>query len=144
MSHFAEMKVDFKTKSQAELIKALEEIVGKGNVEVHEEPQDLLLWNGQKATNTTYGKDYQAPPCEIIVRKKHLPLKGMTNDMGFKRQEDGTFAMYADKAGWGDKHTTQLKQEYTANVTEKTLKANGWITKRSMVKGKLVVTGEKP
>lgn len=138
------MEVEFKTKSQAELVKALESIVGQGNVEVHETGKNLKLWNGTDASNSSKGGGFWAPPCEIIVRKAHLPRKGMTNDMGFQRQENGTYKMYVDSAGWDSSNTADLKKEYTANVTEKTLKSNGWITKRSIVEGKLRITAEKP
>ncbi len=66
------------------LLKALEEM-GFGTVEVYETPHDLIDFQGRK----THYVDATGDKAEVIVRRKYL--RGMANDMGFRKTANGTY-----------------------------------------------------
>jgi predicted RNA binding protein YcfA (HicA-like mRNA interferase family) len=130
MSHFVEVEVEFEQKNEKEFIEALEEQFGKGSVEIHEKGSGLKGYMGDDRSKAS-GQDY-APPCEIIIRKKHIGPS--SNDIGFKRQANGNYSAYVSDFDKG--HHYSLKKQgivamnYGAKVAEKTLKADGWKTVR--------------
>src|SRR5258708_7933752 len=132
MSHFTSMEVDFKQSCENDLVKALESVFGVGNVEVHNEPVGLYGYQGDlRSSRKTNSPDY-APPCHIVIRRQHVG--GASNDVGFRRNEDGTYDAYIsdyDKSSnFGSAKLNKIKQEYTLSVTERKLKQQGYTTKR--------------
>ena len=76
MSHFACIKTQI--KHQDALVKALAD-VGFKTVEVHETAQHLYGYQG----------DIRPQKAEVIIRRNYIGQA--SNDIGFKRQEDGQF-----------------------------------------------------
>jgi len=132
MSHFTEIKVNFDQKYEKELIGALEEHFGEGNIEVHEEGEDLKTYMGTvNNRNSGLGKTEK---CHLIIRRatqeKAAGHHIATNDAGYCRTEDGKYAVYLDAAGFSPKLQGLVAQSYGLKVAEKKLKAEGYMTKR--------------
>ncbi len=132
MSHFVEIKVNFDQKYEKELVSALEKQFGEGTVEVHDEAKSLKLWNGQSASNESYyGK---AGKCNLIIRRSTQEKKAggyvASNDAGYERTEDGKYKAYIDEAGFSKALQGLVAQEYALQVSERKLKAEGYMTKR--------------
>lgn len=127
MSHFTEIKVNFDQKYERELIAALEEHFGEGNVEVHEEGKSLKMWNDVAAGN-------QAGKCQLVITKATQVKKAghnvLSNDAGYQRTSDGKYKAYIDAAGFSTNLQGLVAQSYALRVTEKKLKAEGYMTKR--------------
>ena len=66
------------------LLKALEEM-GFSTVEVYETTHDLIDFQGKK----THYVDATGDKAEVIIRRKYL--RGMANDMGFRKTANGTY-----------------------------------------------------
>jgi hypothetical protein len=135
MSHFAEIACSYKVDGKDELIAALEQEFGEGSVEFHENGEDLFGYGGDNRSKiSTKSSDY-APPCEIIVRKKHVG--SAANDIGFKFQPDGSIKGYV--SDYDRSHTFTPKRrdrvavEYQVKVGEKFMRAKG-ITKIERVR----------
>lgn len=135
MSHYVELKVQFTTKNEPELISALKKVYGEDGVEVHQEAADLKLYHGGRATGTTqYSLDGgDIPKCHLIVRQhtmeKALGRSVATNDLGFRREETGKFSVYADEAGYPEHYQNRVAQEYAVAVGEREmqrLRAEGY------------------
>jgi hypothetical protein len=143
MSHTTEMKTDYLVKNEKELIDALKHHFGDDGVEVHDTPVDLLMFNGQRHV-AGYG---QAGKANIIVRKamqeRALGHGAAVNDLGFVRKEDGTFEMRVDNAGFPQQARDKVIQDYTALVTAKTLKKQGYTVKTTTEKGVVKVKASK-
>lgn len=132
MSHFTEISVDFLQKNEACLVSALEEQFGKGNIEVHEKGSALFGFQGDnRAQRGPTSSDY-APPCHLIIRRKHVG--GASNDVGYRRTEDGKYVAYIsdyDKsANFPAAKQNKVLMEYTAQVSERQLKKQGYTYKR--------------
>jgi hypothetical protein len=146
MSHFTECEVNFLQKYEKDFIAALEKRFGKGNVEVHEEGAALYGYQGDNRANYDKNNKNYAPPCHIIIRRKHVG--SASNDIGYRRTEDGGYVGYVSDY---DKHATfskaqqgEVAQEYALTVSEKKLKAEGWATKREVTeKGVVRIIGSK-
>lgn len=136
MSHFTEISVNYLQKNEKQFVEALESLFGKGHVEVHEEGAALFGYQGDNRANKPKSSDDYAPPCHIIIRRKHVG--GASNDVGFVRSDDGKYVAYIsdyDKSGnFNQKKQNQVLQEYTALVTEKQLKKQGYSMKREVQK----------
>ena len=132
MSHFTEIKVDFLQKNEKALIAALEAQFGEGNVEVHENGAALYGYQGDNRANKSKNSADYAPPCHIIIRRKHVG--SASNDVGYQRTEDGKYVAYISDYDKGHhfnaKKQNSVMQEYTAEVTEKQLKSQGYSMKR--------------
>lgn len=132
MSHFTEIKVNFDQKYEADLIAALEEHFGEGNVEVHEDGDDLKTYYGEvNRANSGLGRTEK---CHLIVRKatqeKAAGRSIATNDAGYRRTEDGGYKVYLDAAGFNEKLQGLVAQSYTLRVSERKLKAEGYMCSR--------------
>lgn len=130
MSHFAEIECKYQVDGKDELIASLEAEFGEGSVEFNPEGADLFGYEGANRTKANKeSKDY-APPCEIIVRRKHVG--SAANDVGFKFQPDGSIKGYV--SDYDRSHTFTKKRrdavavDYQLRVGERTMKAKG-ITK---------------
>jgi hypothetical protein len=97
------------------LIAALAEM-GYTEVEVHEVAQHLYGYHGDKRNETA----------NIIVRRKFVG--SASNDIGYKRLEDGTYEEIIsdfDKGKHNKTWLTSLKKSYTEKVCVKTAKKAG-------------------
>lgn len=105
-------------KDRESLITALVEMgFERKHIEVYDTPQHLFGYQGDKRKQVAH----------VIIRRKHVGPA--SNDMGFVRQEDGTFKAIISEydrhkynAAWLDK----LSQNYTTNVVTEKLKAKGF------------------
>lgn len=76
MSHFTRIKTGIKHTDV--LVKALTKM-GFKHIEIHETAQPLYGYQGDRRSDTA----------EVIIRRKYIGR--MSNDVGFKRQENGNF-----------------------------------------------------
>jgi hypothetical protein len=108
MSHFTVIRTQI-VEVRA-LVKALED-VGFKNVEVHELAQHLYGYQG----------DVRAQTAEVIIRRKNIGPA--SNDIGFKRQKDGTFDAIIseyDRSRYTKDWLNHLTQRYAYHaVTER-------------------------
>ena len=136
MSHFTEIKVNFLQKNEKQLVAALESIFGEGTVEVHENGAALYGYTGDNRAQLSKTNPNYAPPCHLIIRRKHVG--GASNDVGYQRTEDGKYVAYIsdyDKnSNFSAQKQNKVLQEYTAKVTEKQLKSQGYSMKREVQK----------
>ena len=133
MSEFTECATDF-IDTQA-LVEALVEAGFKReHIEVHEKPQNLYGYQGDKRGQTA----------NIIIRRQHVG--GSSNDLGFLRKSDGTYeaivsdfdrgsgGAHAQKSGGYNKRWLDgLKQTYSERLH----------TREQMKKGRKVVKTKK-
>lgn len=112
------------------LIEALGKMGYERNViELHEKAVDLIDYCG-RMTHYLGDKDENGnlinDRAHIIVRRKHVG--GAANDLGFQKQQDGTYSAVVSAYDRG-KHNptwlTNLKKNYTELVTFKTAKKLG-------------------
>lgn len=99
MSHFTCIKTQIKHRDA--LIKALAD-VGFKNVEVHETAQHLYGYQG----------DVRKQTAEVIIRRQDIGA--YSNDIGFKRQEDGQFEAIISEY---DRH--KYSQEWLNGLTQR-------------------------
>ncbi|MGB3518746.1 MAG: DUF1257 domain-containing protein [Leptolyngbya sp. DLM2.Bin15] len=101
MSHFSAIKTQI--KSADALLQALADL-GFRTVEHHTTAQPLYGYQGDRRSQTA----------EVIVRRKHLGH--LSNDLGFKRQADGTYQAiisdYDRGHDYGQDWLNQLTQRY--------------------------------
>lgn len=100
MSHFTCIKTQIKNVDA--LVKALVD-VGLKNVEVHETAQHLYGYQG----------DVRPETAEVIIRRKYI--SSSSNDIGFKRQEDGQFQAIIsdyDRQKYSQQWLNRLMQRY--------------------------------
>lgn len=101
MSHFTTIKTQIKNVDA--LVKALAD-VGFRSVEVHQTAQALMGYEG----------DVRSQTAEVIIRRKFVGR--LSNDIGFKRQPDGTYEAiisdYDRRHGYGDDWLGQVMQRY--------------------------------
>jgi hypothetical protein len=113
MSVYTESKTQITDKDL--LIKCLEE-KGYKEVEQHDQAQELVGYHGDKRKDTA----------EIIVRRKHIGIA--SNDIGFKRQADGSFAAIIsdfDKRKHDEAWLNDLKKRYADKKIRKQAKIAG-------------------
>jgi len=136
MSHFTEIKVNFLQKNEKQLVAALETLFGEGHVEVHDDGASLQGYHGDDRSSLSKSNPNYAPPCHIIIRRKHVG--SASNDIGYQRTEDGKYVAYISDYDKGSHYSTakqnKVLQEYTAKVTEKQLKSQGYAMKREVQK----------
>jgi hypothetical protein len=148
MSHYAAMEVDFDVKYEQNLVAALEKVFGKGNVEVHENGAPLFGWHGDDRSQVGKKSQDYAPPCEVIVRRKHVG--GAANDLGFRRTKEGKYESYIsdhDKgANFSKEKQGLVAQEYGLRVTEQVLKSEGWskFTRTTLSDGSVRIEAKEP
>lgn len=134
MSHFTEVPTVFSSRYQQQLVEALEERFGKGNVEVSDEGVALRGYKGDDRSKLSVDNPDYAPLCEVVVRRKHVGTAA--NDIGYK-VKDGKFVAYVsdyDKGGnFNKKKQEAVAQDYAERVAKKTAKLKGWITKNHSV-----------
>ena len=100
MSHFTCIRTQVKNVDA--LIKALVDM-GFKNVEVHETAQHLYGYQG----------DVRPETAEVIIRRNYI--SSASNDIGFKRQEDGQFQAIIsdyDRQKYSQQWLNRLMQRY--------------------------------
>ncbi|MBD2460250.1 DUF1257 domain-containing protein [Oscillatoria sp. FACHB-1407] len=114
MSHFTRIKTQI--KDQDALVKALADM-GFATVEVYASAQYLYGYEG----------DIRADQAEVIVRRQHIGK--LSNDIGFKRQEDGAFAAIIseyDRTRYSERWLNQLTQRYAYHALMTKAPAEGF------------------
>src|ERR1017187_2133433 len=105
--------------------------MGYTTVEVHEDAQNLQGYHG----------DMRAQKANVIVRRQYIGTA--SNDLGFVKKEDGTYAAIIsdfDSRHHNTKWYTDLKDKYLDKVTTKQAKKMGLkLHSRTVVNGKLIV-----
>ena len=131
MSHYAKIKT--KLVDQAALLKALADL-GFGEVEVHERPLALRGYKGDLREDTAH----------VIIRRRFIGSS--SNDIGFLRQSDGTYAAIIsefdqDAAGYDQTWLDQLSQRYAYHVAVTQLTAQGFsLIEEQDENGEIVLT----
>ncbi len=114
MSHFTRLKT--RINDVAGLTKALAD-VGFKEVEVHETAQNLYGYQG----------DVRKQTAEVIVRRKFVG--SASNDIGFKRQDDGAFEAIVsgyDRHRYSERWLAKLSQRYAYHVAKVKLAEQGF------------------
>ena len=114
MSHFTTIQTQF-TNPEA-LLKALDD-TGYKQVELHQEAQPLYGYQGDKRPQTA----------EIIIRRQYVGRA--SNDLGFKRQEDGTYRAIIsdyDRSRHNQEWLNRLNQRYAYHVATAKLEEQGF------------------
>lgn len=114
MSHFTTMTTQL---TDTEALRAALADVGYREVEVHDQPQPLYGYQG----------DRRADRAHVIVRRKHVGR--LSNDIGFLRQDDGTFLAVIsdyDRARHDERWLGRLTARHAYHVTTKTLAEQGF------------------
>jgi hypothetical protein len=131
MSAYLPFETEF--NDQECLVRALadNEVLKYSNVEVHEQPQNLVGYHG----------DTRQQKANIIVRRKDIG--GASNDIGFLKGENGKFTAIIsdfDKGKHNEKYITGLKRSYAAARMHKEARRQGLKLKSdNIVNGKRVV-----
>ena len=99
MSHFTAIKTEIRDVKA--LVKALEDIGFPDKIEVHEEAESLYGFQG----------DLRPETAEVIIRRKYLG--SASNDIGFKKQEDGTYEAVISSYDRAYKYTQQWLNKLT-------------------------------
>jgi hypothetical protein len=114
MSHFTCIKTQIKNADA--LVKALAD-VGFHQVEVHENAQHLYGYQG----------DVRSQTAEVIVRRQYIGVA--SNDIGFKRQDDGNFEAIIseyDRNKYSQQWLNGLTQRYGYHTLMATAPAQGF------------------
>jgi hypothetical protein len=114
MSHFTTIRTQI-TDTDA-LVKALAD-VGFDEVEAHQTAQNLSGYQG----------DLRSQTAEVIVRRQHIGRA--SNDIGFKRQDDGTFEAIIseyDRKKYSQQWLERLTQRYAYHAAMAKLEEQGF------------------
>jgi hypothetical protein len=114
MSHFTSIKT--RIADLEALTKALTDL-GFKTIEVHTEAQNLYGYQG----------DQRSQRAEVIIRRKFVG--SASNDIGFKRQTDGTFEAIIsnyDRTKYSRSWLEQLTHRYAYHVTRAKLQEQGF------------------
>jgi hypothetical protein len=107
------------------------EVIQYKNVEVHEQPQNLVGYHG----------DMRNQKANIIIRRHNVG--GSSNDIGFLKNPSGNYTAIIsdfDKHKHNDKYMTGLKRSYAAARMHKEAKRQGLKLKSDkVVNGKRIV-----
>ena len=118
MSHFTQLRT--RLMDQAALLLALNDLgFSSEKVLVPEQAKPLYGYRGDRREQTA----------EIIIRRKHI--SDSSNDIGFKRQPDGSFSAIiseydADDLGYNQAWLNKLQQRYTYHATIQHLATQGF------------------
>lgn len=137
------IKAKSKMKDRKALVEALIEMGWtKEQIEVCDEPQHLYGYSNDKRKETAH----------VIIRKKNVG--GSSNDIGFFKEEDGTFTPIisafdrssggkhgSHTGGYNDKWLKELNQHYTEKLYTRKAKEKGLEVRK--VVGKNPTTGKR-
>lgn len=145
MSHYSEMKVNYKQKFESDFVSSLEDHFGKGTVTVSEDGEAMYGYQGDNRSEKAKTSSDYAPKCHIIIRKKHVG--SASNDIGYYRLEDGSYKAYIsdyDKGVFKQEYQDKVAKNYAEKVATKQLKSSGYTVKRSVTSdGKVKLTASK-
>lgn len=113
MSSYTEQKTLI---TDADILKKCLEEKGYKNIEVHEKPQQLIGYHGDKRQQTA----------EIIIRRKDI--SSASNDIGFKKQADGSFNAIIsdfDKHRHDEAWMSDLKKRYAEKKIRRVASQHG-------------------
>ena len=113
MSSYTEQKTQI---TDADILKECLKEKGYDKVEHHEKAQQLVGYHGDKRQQTA----------EIIIRRQQIG--SASNDIGFKKQADGTFDVIIsdfDKGKHNANWMADLKKRYAEKKIRKVASANG-------------------
>lgn len=113
MSAYTEQKTQI---NDAAVLKECLAEKGYKEVEQHSTPQQLVGYHG----------DLRKDTAEIIIRRKHVG--GASNDIGFKKQKDGSFAAVIsdfDKGKHNEAWMSDLKKRYADKKIRKVAQQQG-------------------
>jgi hypothetical protein len=135
LSHYSHVKT--KISDQECLLKALTDLgFGKDKVKVHETAQKLEGYQGDKRQQTA----------EVIIPRKYV--QSAANDIGFKKQADGTFQAYIsdyDKSKYNNDWLGKLSQRYAYHKLKEEVESGGlYIESESEEKGEIFLTISTP
>ena len=124
MSKYGATKASIKDVN--ELIDALGDCgFSRDKIEYHEKPRNLVDFHGH-FTKYLDGQTYDT--AEVIIRRQYIG--GLANDIGFKRQTDGTFSMissaYDRSCGYNDTWLKKIEVSYAQRHTVNTAKKQGF------------------
>jgi hypothetical protein len=130
MSHYS--KVTTRLIDEAALLKALADL-GFAAVEVHERPLGLRGYKGDLREDTAH----------VIIRRRYI--SPYSNDIGFLRQADGSFAAIISEfdadGGYDQAWLDRLGQRYAYHVAVTQLTAQGFsLIEEQDENGELVLT----
>ena len=114
MSHLTTMTTQL---TDTDALRAALADVGYREVEVHDQPQPLYGYQG----------DQRADRAHVIVRRKHVGR--LSNDIGFRRQDDGNFRAVIsdyDRAKHDERWLGRLTARHAYHLTTKTLATQGF------------------
>jgi hypothetical protein len=125
LSKYRENKTEYKDEKC--LVEALN-AQGYSEVEVHAEAQHLYGYKGDKREETA----------NVIVRRQYID--SAANDLGFKKQADGTYSAIVSDYD-STRHNTawfkNLKRNYAEAGLNKVAKQQGWrLVRKTDVNGK--------
>ena len=121
MSHFTAIKTQIKDAEA--LVKALAD-VGFKQVEVHGTAQPLYGFQG----------DVRSQTAEVIIRRKYVGRA--SNDIGFQRQQDGTFEAIIseyDRRNYAQPWLNQVMQRYGYHALLATASVQGFAVEEEAV-----------
>ncbi len=130
MSAYASLKTIFNDRDC--LVEALVEMgYAREHIEVHDTAQGLYGYHG----------DLRQQKANVIVRRQHVG--GASNDIGWEKQDDGTYTQHIsdyDSHKHDTKWLTGLKASYTEKRFEKEAKRQGLrFVSRDKLNGKTIV-----
>lgn len=134
MSHYNKIKTKLKDKDS--LLKALAKLgFGPEKIKVCDTAEHLEGYAGDK----------RQQKAEIIIPRKHVG--GAANDIGFKKQEDGTYDAIIsdyDTHRYGEQWRNQLSKHYSVEQSKKAFTANGWTyQEKKDTKGRVQLVGTR-
>jgi hypothetical protein len=135
MSEYAKVKTQFKDLEC--LLAALKE-VGYDNVEVHENAERLVDFQGRQ----THYTDATGDTANVIVRRKYVG--GAANDLGFLKGADGSYSAMVsayDSHRHNEQWFGKLKAKYAEKFVAKEAKRQGMklYSPARLVNGKKVI-----
>lgn len=114
MSHFTSIKTQIKNLDA--LVKALAD-VNFQNIEIHEAAQNLYGYEG----------DIRQQTAEVIIRRQYVGIS--SNDIGFKKQEDGQFEAIIseyDRTKYSQQWMNKLMQRYGYHALKTSAQEQGF------------------
>jgi hypothetical protein len=125
MSHFTKLSIAAQQKHEVQLIEALEQHFGEGTVAVHESKVSLKDYAGYATKNKANLVITQASQ-----RKKANNNHLMVTELGYERNDEGTYECHYDNDGFNKKHQDLVAKYYAEKVTKKTMAAQGFMVAR--------------
>jgi Protein of unknown function (DUF1257) len=128
VSHFTESEVDFDQSCEPELVQALKKHFGEDAVKVNDKGIALEGFHGDDRSLLDKSDPNYAPKCEIVIPRRYVG--GASNDVGYKRNENGKYTAYISDYDKGGHYNKQKQGKVAAYFSEymhmKILKKKGY------------------